>query len=135
VAARQGKLAEALSQVRVLQRAEPNNVGHRIREARYQPNDAHVVVWSERLAAANNQPVNDSALRSVLDPVAPDLNAEALDLLHRKGVSSWNRAAREIPSAPSPTLDQPAQQALRRRIETVSPEVFNVHVGYEYSEA
>jgi tetratricopeptide (TPR) repeat protein len=35
VAARQGKLAEALSQVRALQRAEPNNVGHRIREARY----------------------------------------------------------------------------------------------------
>lgn len=101
---------------------------------RAQPDDAHVVLWSERWAAHRKRPVNSDALRTVLDPMSPDVNAEALELLRRQGVSSWNEVSRAVPAAPSPLLDAPAREELNRRIRTVSPDVVNIRAGYEFSE-
>jgi YaiO family outer membrane protein len=99
-----------------------------------QPNDAHVVLWTERWAADRKRPVNDGALQSILDPMAPDLNAQALELLRRNGAASWKTVSSAVPAAPSPLLDQPAQEELSRRIHTLSPDVVNLRIGYEYSD-
>lgn len=99
-----------------------------------QPTDAHVVLWTERWAADRKRPVNDGALQSILDPMAPDLNAQALELLRRNGAASWKRVSTAVPAAPSPMLDEPAQRELSKRIHTLSPDIVNLRVGYEYSD-
>jgi YaiO family outer membrane protein len=94
-----------------------------------QPTDPYTTLWQNQWAAHHGGKVSEDDLRGILDPMAPELNAEALGLI--QGRPSQITAA--VPAAPSPNLDVAARRELKRRIRTRAPGSVNLTAGYEYS--
>lgn len=94
-----------------------------------QPSDPYVTLWQNKWDVTHDGGINEDALRGILDPMAPELNAEALSLIEGRPA----RAVQAVPAAPTPNLDTAARRELRRRIRTRIPSTLNLTTGYEYS--
>lgn len=104
---------------------------HQYRAA--QPADPYIVLWMNKWAAARGGPVNEDQIRGILDPMAPELNTEALSLLRGSAKVGLAEATAAVPAAPSPELDVAARREVRRRMRSQAPGSVNVTVGYEHS--
>ncbi len=98
-----------------------------------QPGDPYVNLWEGIWAAQNGEQVNVSALRQILDPMAPELNAEAMNLIQGQSGQSWVTTANQLPAAPSPEIQQAAREKLDKQIKITNPAIINVTTGYEFS--
>lgn len=104
--------------------------------ARYrqvQPHDPWVPLLAAKRAAAKRRPVDEATLRRLLDPMAPDVNAEAAALLGRTTGMRPSEVAARIPKAAAPELNEAAGRELRRRLRVRVPDSVNLTVGYEHS--
>ncbi|MGB0582355.1 MAG: YaiO family outer membrane beta-barrel protein, partial [Limisphaerales bacterium] len=98
-----------------------------------QPNDPFTALWINKWSFAQGNGVNEDQLRSILDPMAPELNTQALSLLRDAQNVSVVEATAAVPRAPTPTLDVAARHEVRRRMRSEAPRSLNVTTGYEYS--
>ncbi|MBL6765452.1 MAG: YaiO family outer membrane beta-barrel protein [Verrucomicrobiae bacterium] len=92
-----------------------------------QPQDPWVSLLAERRAASEGRSVNEPALRALLDPMAPDVNAEVALLLQNRNIAT------ELPKTDSPALNAAAGRELHRRLDIRIPSSVNLTAGYEYS--
>ncbi len=98
-----------------------------------QPGDPHVNLWAGIWAAQNGEQVNVGALQQLLDPMAPELNAEAMNLIQGQSGQSWVATANQLPAAPSPEIQQAARDKLDKQIKITNPAIINITTGYEFS--
>ena len=104
---------------------------NRYRQA--QPHDPWVDLIAARREVRKRRPINESALKRLLDPMAPDINTEAAHLLRAASGASPAQIAAALPAAPSPELNEPAGREIRRRLRIRVPDSLNLTVGYEHS--
>lgn len=105
---------------------------------RAQPADAWTELWAQKWADAHGDgshspAVNSPALQALLDPLAPDLTAEALRLLRRQTGEPWQRAVQRVPAAPGAGLQEAAQEKLSKQVRIADASVIGVSTGYEFA--
>ncbi len=97
---------------------------------RAQPTDPYVAIWDARARADKGQAVDISG---ALDPMSPELNAEALEVLREGQPMRASAAAKYVPQAPTPELDAAARRELNKTIRRRGLGSINLTTGYEYS--
>lgn len=97
---------------------------------RAQPADPYVSIWDARSRVDNG---GQADIDGVLDPMSPEVSAEALTILRQGSPMSASAAAKIVPQAPTPELDAASRRELNKNIRRRSPGSINLTTGYEYS--